>query len=275
MQGYDVYRKAMTEDQWRGWWVTWPLSNRVRLGDVYDRQGDAIRRAGDLNGRGISFIPERGTSPGTFVYDSNQSVDVRLKASGSAPEALSVLAKADAGASVKFQKERTAFVVFREISQWGIADVRSLSNALVSLWWNNGWDDSLLAVTSVVSAVGGTVLSAAETGAVAELKVSAAAGVAGGPGMADLALGASIVRRSALGAAWTGPDVTPFYQVVRLRQDWLGRVVAQYGPRPPGRGAQPSALPPLLSEEIGDDPDAVLGLAKQADQLPFASPGDG
>ncbi|MGY1582022.1 hypothetical protein [Streptomyces sp. MN13] len=274
MEGYDIYRKAMTGDQWQGWWVNWPLSNRVRLGHVYDRKSDGIRRAGDLAARGITFKREHGSPGGTFTYDSNQSVDVRFKASGSAPGALSALTQADAGASVTFQKARTAFVVFREISHSGISDVRSLSHALVAAWWNKEWDDSLLAVTSVVSAVGGTVLTAAQGGAVAELRLSAAAGAGGAFSLADAALGASVVRRSALGTEWTGTDVTPFYQVIRLRQNWLGKVVTEYGPRPPGRGAHPAALPPLLSEEIGDDPEAALEPGDQAEQLPFLDPKD-
>ncbi|MFI9325084.1 hypothetical protein ACIGXI_35635 [Kitasatospora aureofaciens] len=181
----------------------------------------------------------------------------------------------DAGASVRFQREKTAFVVFRGVSQRDIADVRSLASDLVTLWWNDAWDGSLLAVTSVVSASGGTVLSAAAAGASAELKVSATAGVAGALGVADLALDASVVRRNALGAEWTGTGVTPFYQVVRLRQNWLGKVEAKYAPRQPGRGAQPSGLPPLVTEEIQDDPGAVLDSVDEGEQLPFASSGNG
>ncbi|MET9735105.1 hypothetical protein ABZZ79_32030 [Streptomyces sp. NPDC006458] len=271
MDGYQVYRDAMTKDQWQGWWVTWPLSTRVRLGHVYDRKSDGVRRAGDLAARGIPFQREHGTPDGTFIYDSNESVDVAFKASGKTPAALSALTEADAGASVTFTRGRTAFVVFREYSQSGISDVRGLSHALVSAWWNKEWDDSLLAVTSVVAAAGATVLTAAEGGAVAELKVSASAGV-GELGMADLALGASVVRHSALGAQWTGTDVTPFYQVIRLRKNWLGKIVAEYGPRPPGRGALPSALPPLLSEEIGDDPEAALEPGDRTEELPFHDP---
>ncbi|MFI9325083.1 hypothetical protein ACIGXI_35630 [Kitasatospora aureofaciens] len=83
MEGYDIYYKAMTGDQWKGWWVTWPPSYRVRLGDVLDRK-DAIRSAGSLADRGISFKSKPGVAPGLFVYDSNKSVDVRFKASGAA-----------------------------------------------------------------------------------------------------------------------------------------------------------------------------------------------
>ncbi|GHF57107.1 hypothetical protein GCM10018790_38910 [Kitasatospora xanthocidica] len=269
MNGYDVYCKAMTGDQWRGWWVTWPPSSRVRLGDVLDRQ-DSVRRAGSLADRGVSFISEDGTPPGLFVYDSNKSVSVRFKAAGAAPDPLSGLSAIDAGASVTFGKENTAFVVFRGIAQTGIADVRSLANDLATLWWNKAWDESLLAVTSVVSARGGTVLAAAAAGATAELKVAASAGVAGVLQLADLALDASVVHRSALGAEWTGADVTPFYQVVRLRENWRGKVHAEYGPRQSGHGALPTALPPLLTEEIRDDPAAVLGPVDEAEQLPFA-----
>ncbi|MDT0479743.1 hypothetical protein [Streptomyces doebereineriae] len=275
MQAYEVYRKAMTKDHWKGWWVNWPLSQLVRVGDVYDRQGDDIRRAGKLADHGVTFHAERGTSPGNFTYDSNHSVEVRYKASGTVPDAFSVLTQTDAGASVTFQRKNTAFVAYREIQQRMISDVRRLGNDLITLWWNGAWDNSLLVVTGVTYAAAGTVLSAASTGATAELKLSATAGAAGAFELADLALGASVVRRSALGAEWTGTDITPFYQVVRLRKTWLDKVVVDYGPRPPGHGAQAEALPSLMAEEIQDDPGAALALLDSEDQLPFPDSGDG
>lgn len=35
---YDSYEAAV-RDAWQGWWVTWPLSRRVRVGDAFDTSG--------------------------------------------------------------------------------------------------------------------------------------------------------------------------------------------------------------------------------------------
>ncbi|AUY52680.1 hypothetical protein [Streptomyces sp. CB01881] len=271
MDGYDVYRAAMSGDHWWDWWVNWPLSNRIRLGDVYEVQGNALRRAGDLAGRGITFTTEDGTPPATYAYDSQGSVAVTFKASGKSPAALSALTKADAGAAVEFRRDRTAFVAFQGISQTDVADVRALAKTLTEGWVNKSWDESLRAVTSVLSVAAGTVLTAAAAGASAELRLSGAVGAGGPTEVLDLAVGASVVRRNALGAEWTGPELTPFYQVVRLRETWLGKLKADFGPPQPGRGAFASALPPIVVEEIRDDPDAVLTVADPEEQLPFAT----
>jgi len=51
---YASYRAAMN-NTWRGWWVTWPLSQLVHGGDVFDTSGDTLRSAGDLADRGVAF----------------------------------------------------------------------------------------------------------------------------------------------------------------------------------------------------------------------------
>ena len=67
---------------------------------------------------------------------------------------------------------------------------------------------------------------------------------------------------------WVGTDVTPFYQVFRLKRTWLAQIKADYGPRQPGKGAAPEPVPPLLVEEAGDDPGQVLEPAPVADHRP-------
>ncbi|MFB7372004.1 hypothetical protein ACFC0D_19415 [Streptomyces sp. NPDC056222] len=265
---YDLYRDAMS-DPWRGWWVTWPLSRQVRLGSVYDVQDGAVRTAGSLAKRGISLARERGAPPAAFTYDSNGAVTVRFKAAGSSPDGFAALAVADAGALVEFQRNNATLVVYQGLSQLGTADVKSLAGELVNQWWNGSWTATMLAVTEVVSATSGTVLSAAGSGAAAELKLSATAGPGGPAALGDVALGASVMRSNALGIKWTGSDVTPFYHVIKLKESWWGRVSADYGPRQPGRGAQPGKVPPVLVEEAQDDPHAVLMIASTDDQAPI------
>jgi hypothetical protein len=52
--------------------------------------------------------------------------------------------------------------------------------------------------------------------------------------------------------------LTPFFQVVGVREDWRGRVAAEYGPRQPRRGAFPSPVPGLLLDEATAEPFSVL-----------------
>ncbi|MFE1292459.1 hypothetical protein [Streptomyces sp. NPDC058751] len=263
---YELYRHAV-DDVWKGWWVSWPLSQRVALGDVLHDADGRVRTAGTLVDRGIAFDSRPGTPENTYKHDAQGSVSVSLKAAGSAADGFASLAVADAGARIGFTKGNTAFVVYDGLTETTVADTRALASALVSRGWED-WDDSLLAVTGVVAAASGTVLTTTESGAFAELRVRAGAGPVQ-PVLADLAGNASIEGRQALGLEWLGTDLTPFFRVVRLRKAWFGKVRKDYGPRQPGRGAAPVPVPPVLLEEAQDDPGAVLEDVSPAEQPPL------
>ncbi|GIE85181.1 hypothetical protein SAMN06264365_102246 [Actinoplanes regularis] len=250
------YRSAM-RDAWRGWWINWPLSQRIRVGDVLDTTGDTIRPAGDLAKYGITFETGAAAPPADFLYDANGSVKVTFKLAGATPQGFSALAAADAGALVSFDGSSSVLALFTGLTQDRFADTRAVAAGLVRRYWSGDWAKELAGVTDVIAAAGGTVLAAAERDASAELRVDAHAGV--GPiKLADLSGKVAVARSSAVGLQWTGTEVTPFYRVFRLRRDWLNRVETDYGPKQPGRGAAPGVVPPLLVEEARDDPDSVL-----------------
>ena len=255
---YDSYETAM-RDAWEGWWVTWPLSRRVRVGDAFDTSGGTLRTAGDLAGRGVTFDLTAAAPAATFTYDSNGSASVRFKLAGDLPipPGFSALTKADAGALVEFGRSSSVLVVYSGLTQQGMSDTRSVAEDLVRQYWKGSWPEELVGVTDVVSAAGGTVLAAAGSGASAELRASA--GVGAGPiTLLDLAGSVTVARAAQVGLQWVGSDVTPFYRVVRLKRTWLNNVKTQYGPRQPGLGAAPGAVPPILVEEARDEPEQVL-----------------
>jgi hypothetical protein len=253
---YDSYEAAM-RDAWQGWWLTWPLSRRVRVGDAFDTSGGTLRTAGDLAGHGVTFELSPGTPAATFTYDSNGSAAVRFKLAGAVPAGFSALTEADAGALVEFGRSSSVLVVYSGLRQEGMSDTRSVAGELIRQYWNGSWPEELVGVTDVITAAGGTVLAAAGSDASAELRAAAAAG-AGPITLVDLAGSVTVARAAHVGLQWVGSDVTPFYRVVRLKRTWLNNVKTQYGPRQPGLGAAPGAVPPILVEEAQDDPDQVL-----------------
>ncbi|AEV82925.1 hypothetical protein ACWT_1906 [Actinoplanes sp. SE50] len=250
------YRSAM-RDAWHGWWINWPLSQRVRVGDVLDTSGGTIRPAGDLTKYGVAGAAAAAAPPADFLYDANGSAQVTFKLSGTTPPGFSALAQADAGALVSFKGDTSVLALFTGLTQDRFADTRAVAGNLVKQFWNGVWAPELAGVTDVVTAAAGTVLAASDTDASAELRVDATVG-AGPLKLADLAGNVAVARSSRVGLEWSGTEVTPFYRVFRLRRTWLHRVATDYGPRQPGRGAAPEAVPPLLVDEARDDPDAVL-----------------
>jgi hypothetical protein len=265
---YDSYKAAM-KDPWKGWWVAWPPTQRVCLGDVFDTSDGNLRRAGDLVGRAIGFDSVAGTPAASFTYDSEGSVSTKFKLAGSVPQGFSALTEMDAGALVEFTGEASVLVLYDGLTQEGFSDIRSVAADLARLYWAGRWDTGLVAVSDVVAAAAGTVLTAERRGASAELRVTASA-AAGPVSLIDLAGNVSVARSTSVGMHWAGPDVTPFYRVVRLRKTWLAGIKTAYGSRQPGRGAAPGPVPPLVIDEARDDPAAVLESVTEDEQPPGA-----
>ena len=265
---YDSYKAAM-KDPWKGWWIAWPLSQLVCVGDVFDIRSGKQRAAGNLASRGIRFEAGPGAAPGSFTYDSNGSVSIRFKSAGSIPQGFSALAEMDAGALVEFKGATSVLVVYDGLAQEGFSDTCSVAADLARLYWDGRWDTRLVAVSDVITVVAGTVLAAAQRGASAELRATASA-AAGPVNLIDIAGSVAFARSANVGLQWAGSGVTPFYRVVRLRKTWLARIKTSYGPRQPTRGAAPDPVPPIVLDEARDDPAAVLENASEDEQPPNA-----
>jgi hypothetical protein len=252
---YDSYRAAM-RDPWHGWWIAWPPTQRVSLGDMFDTSGGIQRTAGNLAQQQITFGTSPGTPPASFAYDSQGSVTVRFKAAGSSPQGFSALTKADVGALVQFSSAESVLAVYGGLTQEDFSDARSVAADLARLHWDGRWPTELVAVSGVVTAATGLVITSTAAGASAELRLGAAASA--GLSLADLAGQAGFSRSQHVGMQWSGTQVSPFYHVVGLRKDWLARIKTAYGPRQPGLGAAAEPIPPLVHDEAREDPDAVL-----------------
>ncbi|MEU9284281.1 hypothetical protein AB0D57_06000 [Streptomyces sp. NPDC048275] len=263
---YEIYRGAI-RGTWRDWWIAWPLSRRLALGDVLHQVNGRIRPAGTLADQGVPFTRRRGTQHNSYTYDTQGSATVRFKTAGTVADGFTALAAADVGALVTFRASGSALVVYEGLTETGVTDERALAAHLVQLGWEK-WDDSLYAVTQVVTAVAGTVLTSASTDASAELRLRAGAGQ---PqiGLADLTGGVSLARSKSLGLKWISSHPTPFFRVVRLRKNWFQKVRTDYGPPQPGRGAAPVPVPPLLLEEAQDHPEAVVETVPAEEQPLF------
>jgi hypothetical protein len=254
--GFEAYRRAL-HDAYRGWWLTWPLTQRVRVGDVREVYDKGSVAAGTLADRGIDAPAGPPGAKGDLVYDAGGTASVRFKAAGALAQGFSSITAAEAGALVEFHAEHSALVVYTGLEQHGLADVSGLAHALVRRLWHDRWDPGLLAVTDVITARAGTALTAERADATAELRLGGALG----PGpvqLADLAGRVSFGMSRHVGLNVSGTDLTPCYRVVRVRETWLKRVRTEYGPPQPGRGLDAGGVPPILLEEARDDVEAVL-----------------
>ncbi|MFF3490344.1 hypothetical protein ACFYWS_03250 [Streptomyces sp. NPDC002795] len=269
---FEAYRKALS-DVYRGWWLAWPLTERVEVGEVRKLHRGGSVAAGSLADRGIEAKPGPAGAPGDITYDAGGTVAVRFKAAGVAAQGFSSVAAAEAGALVEFRDERSALIVYTGLDQSGLADLAELAGSLVRRLWRGDWDPDLLVVSDVIAARAGTVLIAERAGASAELRLAGAVG----PGplqLVDLAGRAAFSASSRLGLNWTGTDLTPCYRVLRVRRTWLKRVREEYGTPQPGRGLAAGPVPPLLLDEARDEAEAVVEHVEQAQDLAHQESGE-
>ncbi|MGD6747744.1 hypothetical protein ACOKM3_38580 [Streptomyces sp. BH106] len=270
---YEAYRKALN-DVYRGWWLTWPLTERVKVGEVRKLHRTGSVAAGSLADRGIEVKPGPAGAPGDITYDAGGTVAVIFKAAGVAADGFSTVAAAEAGALVQFQDEHSALIVYTGLEQSGLADLAELADSLVRRLWRGDWDPDLLVVSDVIAARAGTVLVADRAGASAELRLEGAVGP-GSLQLVDLAGRGAFSTSSRLGLNWTGTNLTPCYRVARVRKTWLNRVREEYGTPQPGRGLAAGPVPPLLLDEARHEAGAVVEHVEQAQDLDHLEPGEG
>lgn len=255
---FEVYGKALSGVLGRGWWPIWPLSTRHAVGDVCTVAGGELLKVRTLGGLGVATLTDDSPYRDSLVYDSEGSVAVTLKATGTTGPLFSALTSADAGAHLRFARDRTVFATFAGLRETALKEPQTIAQPLVKLYMTKKWEPDWVAVTHVLMATSATVLIAAGNRAEAELRL--AAGVAAGPvQVADLAGRVSLARSAGLGVDWLADaDSTPFCRLVRLKRSWWGAVDADFAPRQRIRGFAPQEVPVRLLEQAREQPDDVV-----------------
>ena len=184
---FRVYSAAMMGALGPGWWSSWPLSTRHSVGDVCSVTGGQLLRAGSLGALGVNSATHASSYRDHLSYNSNGSVEVTFKASGTTGPLFQALSEAEIGAHVAFSRDRSVFAVFTGLRESAMTEPHLLARQLTELYFRQEWEPGWMAVTHVLTADAGTVLIAAATTAEAELRVTAALGAGAAVKMADLA----------------------------------------------------------------------------------------
>ncbi|WP_322761654.1 hypothetical protein [Frankia sp. Cr2] len=241
------YRHIIVQ-RWPNWWVNWPLTRVVAVGDIFVATSARLVRAGDMT---AELSIRAGASIPSFEHDSNGSVDITF-----APAA--GVADARMQAEIRFRRGDAMLVAYDGVTQIDVADATEVATTLLRRWWVDDWDLDKVVVTSVVTASGGILLSgASESGG--SVRLNARAGVGSGPfTVVDLAMNFDLDRSTARNDSWTVEACTPMFQVTRLKRTFLRRVVEDFGMSQGGRGAFPKDVPPALISYVGEHPAHVI-----------------
>ena len=264
---YRVFVRALQNLWGPGYWVAWPPSQRLSLGDVGVIEKGLFVRTEGLAELGVDVSAEAGSARASLTYDSGGTASVTFKASGDSPTGFQGLAQADAGALVQFGTANGVLCVYDDLRETRVQRLEPLTATLIEWFWAGRWREDHAVVTHLVSARSATILVGAASGAQAELRASATAG--GGPAtLGQLGANMSVARRQHIGFELVGSGLTPFFRLLRLRRTFMGRITTQHG-----RGAGPAQrpVPVEVMEEALESPASVF---EEFDQLTAIDVGD-
>lgn len=254
-----VYHAAMHGVLGPGWWTAWPLSTRLAAGDICKVADGQLLRMGSLKSLGVKNATRTSPYRDHLTYDSDGTVEVKLKASAETGPLFQALASADGGAHLAFSRDRSVFAVFARLGQTEMKEPYQLARQLTELYFRQEWEPDWVAVTHVLAAEAATVLIASASDAEAELRVAAEVSAAGVVKVADLAGNVQLARGRSVSLEWgAGEATTPFCRVAGLRKSWSGKVDADFAPRQKVKGLAPAAIPVKLIEQAEQRPDEVI-----------------
>ncbi len=251
------YRRIVAQ-RWPNWWVNWPLTRVIAVGDIFVATSTRLVRAGALT---TSSATRAGASIPSFEHDSNGDVEIAFSPAAGAVDAR-------VRAEIRFNRGDAMLVAYDGLTQLDVADAAEIAQTLLRRQWAGDWDLDKVVVTSVVMATGGILVSGA-SGSGGSVRLNARAGVGSGPfTIVDLAMKFELDRSIARNDSWTVEACTPMYQVVRLKKPFLRRVEADFGMRQGRRGAFPSEPPLVLLDLAQDSPGELLETVPADEQPP-------
>src|SRR5262245_13803378 len=124
---FEVYGKALSGVLGRGWWPIWPLSARHAVGDVCTVADGQLLKVRTLGGLGVAAPADDSPYRDSLVYDSEGSVAVTLKATGTTGPLFSALTSADAGAHLLFARGRTVFATFAGLRETALKEPQTIA----------------------------------------------------------------------------------------------------------------------------------------------------
>lgn len=138
--------------------ATWLPTMQVAPGDVGRLRKYQYTHYSTLNDLGIKFEVQEGSAQSEFDYCSSNSVSITTKGLGKVPPIGVGIAKADAGVSIKFSRDKAIVLRLTHCSSTRIRDLDSLGKKIVALYESKIWDKDNVVVIEAVKAKAATII---------------------------------------------------------------------------------------------------------------------
>lgn len=156
-----------------GYYATWNPGVPLKLGDIGIFKDNSFTRISDLESLEITFEIRPDTTKTPLEHNSQGSVTVTTKVSGTVAPQGSVLASADAGFVVEFSKENSTLFKANNTTTPSIKDTIKLGNEIIKLYKEGKWNKSWVIITELVEAENATVIISNSSNGKIELKANA------------------------------------------------------------------------------------------------------
>ncbi len=161
-----------------GYYATWNPGVPLKLGDIGIFKRNVFTRISGLDDFNISFEVRPDTTKTPLEHNSQGSVTITTKLSGTVAPQGSVLTDIDAGIIVEFSKENSTLFKANNTVTPSIKDTIQLGKEIISLFKEGKWDKNWVVITELVEAESATIIISNTSNSKIELKANANVGAA-------------------------------------------------------------------------------------------------
>lgn len=154
--------------------ATWPPGAVVELGDIGVLRDGAFVPTSNLRDRGCRFRKEKRDAP-SMRFASSGGVKFQASASGATDQALSAIAKLDAGLKIRFTKQGAIVFVMDPATNEFIRDVNAIDEWMRAEKGKKIEPDQVI-ITHITRAGSGVIAMSSSSGAEVQLKTDATVG---------------------------------------------------------------------------------------------------
>ncbi|MDO8365505.1 MAG: hypothetical protein Q7T20_01825 [Saprospiraceae bacterium] len=156
-----------------GYYATWNPGVPLKLGDIGIFKNNVFTRISDLESLQITFEHREDPTKTPLEHNSQGSVTVTTKVSGTIAPQGSVLTSADAGIIVEFGKENSTLFKAYNTTTPSIKDTIRLGNEVIKLFKEGVWNKNWAIITELVEAENATIIISNTSNGKIELKANA------------------------------------------------------------------------------------------------------
>ena len=156
-----------------GYYATWNPGLPLKLGDIGIKRDNLFTKISDLESVGISFDIRTDENKTSIEHNSQGSVTVTTKLSGTVAPEGSVLTGADAGIIVEFGKKNSTMFKANNTTSPSIKDTIVLGKQIKKLYDAGKWNYKWVIITELIEAESASIIISNTSNGKIELKANA------------------------------------------------------------------------------------------------------